>query len=439
MNKPTVFLTGATGGMGMESLKAMLKDLNLYNLRVLVRDSERNCKIMEPYEGTEGLEICKGDFNDKAGLKNYLKDVSLILHIAAFVSPQADYYPEKAMQSNYGGTRNLIETIYELGQEETTKFVYIGTVAETGDRMPPIHWGRVGDPIKPSMFDYYAVSKVAAERYVIESGLKYWVSLRQTGIIGPAPVYDIFKKYNIDPIKRLLSIAKKCGVKHSAICGSCFAHFIKIRPELELTKWHPYIRSRIDQEETALSFADDNFDVAVLELPYIFGAQPGRKPVWMFIAEQIRNSKENILYPKGGSTMVTVKQVGQSVAGAIERNKGGNAYPIGYYNMTWTELLTIAAEALGYKDKKVKTIPDFLYKIGGWSLMRQQKKDNKEGGLHMVKFAALQCSNMFIDKSEGCTKLGVSEDDIKAAIGDSMKLCKDILDKKVETVTMRGE
>lgn len=52
--------------------------------------------------------------------------------------------------------------------------------------MPPIHWGRVGDPIKPSMFDYYAVSKVAAERYVIESGLGRWVSLRQTGIIGSA-------------------------------------------------------------------------------------------------------------------------------------------------------------------------------------------------------------------------------------------------------------
>ena len=45
----------------------------------------------------------------------------------------------------------------------------------------------------------------------------------------------------------------------------------------------------------ALSFADDKFDVAVLELPYIFGAQPGRKPVWMFVAEQIRNSKKDIL------------------------------------------------------------------------------------------------------------------------------------------------
>ena len=46
---------------------------------------------------------------------------------------------------------------------------------------------------------------------------------------------------------------------------------------------------------------------------------------------------------------------------------------------------------------------------------------------------------MFIDKSEGCTKLGVTEDNIKAAIGYSMKLCKDILDKEAETVTMRGE
>ena len=90
------------------------------------------------------------------------------------------------MEVNFGGTRNLIEAVKKLGQNDTTRFVYIGTVAETGDRMPPIHWGRVGDPIKPSMFDYYAVSKIAAERYVIESGLKYWASLRQTGIMGPA-------------------------------------------------------------------------------------------------------------------------------------------------------------------------------------------------------------------------------------------------------------
>ena len=100
--------------------------------------------------------------------------------------PSADFYPKQAMKVNYGSTRNIINAIYEFGQQERTRLVYIGTVAETGDRMPPVHWGRVGDPIKPSMFDYYAVSKAAAERLVIESGLKYWVSLRQMGIIGRA-------------------------------------------------------------------------------------------------------------------------------------------------------------------------------------------------------------------------------------------------------------
>ena len=137
--------------------------------------------------------------------------------------------------------------------------------------------------------------------------------------------------------------------------------------------------------------------------------------------------------------MVTVKQVGQAIAGAIELNHGGHCYPIGYYNKTWTELLAVASKALGYPDKKVTTIPDVLYKIGSAQLMRQQKKRNIEGGLHMVKFAALQCSNLFIDKADGSEKLGVKPDDIDAAIADSMKLCKDIMDKKVNSISMKGE
>lgn len=184
MDKKTVLVTGATGNMGYQSLLQMKGDLKNYNIRLVARDSEKNHKILAEYEHLEGLEIVWGDLDDYEIVKKAVRGVDLILHIAAFVSPFADYYPKKAMIVNLGSTYNLIQAIKELHQNETTYFVYIGTVAETGDRMPPIHWGRVGDPIKPSMFDYYAVSKVAAERYVIESGLKHWASLRQTGIIG---------------------------------------------------------------------------------------------------------------------------------------------------------------------------------------------------------------------------------------------------------------
>lgn len=181
-----VLLTGAAGGMGQESLKQMAADNGKYEIIALDMDNESCRNRLQPYEGNSRIRMMLGDLTDASFVEKAVQGCDLILHVAAFVSPAADYYPKKAMEVNYGGTRNLIEAIKKLKQEDTTRFVYIGTVAETGDRMPPIHWGRVGDPIKPSMFDYYAVSKIASERYVIESGLKHWVSLRQTGIMGPA-------------------------------------------------------------------------------------------------------------------------------------------------------------------------------------------------------------------------------------------------------------
>jgi len=256
---------------------------------------------------------------------------------------------------------------------------------------------------------------------------------------GPPPIYALFKKFNITPLERLLQLAKLAGVKHAVICGSYFAYFNRLWPEKELAKWHPYIRSRADQETMALAFADDTFDVAMLELPYIFGAQPGRTPVWVFLVETIRGMKNKTMYPHGGTAMVTVKQVGQAVAGAMEKNKGGNSYPIGYYNMTWKELLTIVHRYMGMPGRKIVTIPDWMFSLGTRKIMKQQKAAGHEGGLRMDKFAALQCAELFIDKSLGCEPLGVQPDDIDAAIGQSVRLSVEVLDGKAETIGMKGE
>ena len=310
----------------------------------------------------------------------------------------------------------------------------------TSIALPPLPAGAVLPPEMEIQYGNYLTMTDAeicelfkgCEGFVFAAGVDERVE-------GPAPIYDLFEKYNITPIKRLLKLAKQCGIKHVAICGSYFAYFEKIWPEKKLAKWHPYIRSRRDQEEAAMAFAGPGFDVAVLELPYIFGTQPGRKPVWVFLVEMIRNMKRVTMYPKGGTTMVTVHQVGEAIAGAIERNRGGKCYPIGYYNMTWKEMLKIVHKHLGCPDKKIVTIPDWMYTIGGKKIMKDQKKQNIEGGLDMVKFTALQCSNQFIDKSLGCDLLGVQPDDIDTAIGDSIRLCVEIMDKKTDVVGMKGE
>jgi len=87
----------------------------------------------------------------------------------------------------------IVEAI-EAGDPENTRMVHIGTIAEYGDRMPPVHVGRTGDPLIPSVYDHYALSKIAGELAVMQSRIRYRVSLRQTFIMIP----DLFSL--MDPI-----------------------------------------------------------------------------------------------------------------------------------------------------------------------------------------------------------------------------------------------
>lgn len=255
----------------------------------------------------------------------------------------------------------------------------------------------------------------------------------------PAPVLEYYKKYNVAPVERILLIGKKAGIKRAVIMGSYFAHFAKQWPELKLTEKHSYIKSRVMQEEVALAFSGDGMDVMVLELPYIFGTQPGRKPVWTFLVEAIRGMKGCTLYTKGGTTMVTVKQVAQTVVGALEKGKGGTCYPVGWYNMTWKEMLAIFHKHMGMPGRKVITIPSFLYRMSGKKIMKDFAAKGIDSGLDMVAFTDLQTARTFIDKSLIRDELGVTEDDINAAIGDSVKLCLDALAGQAKLLDMKAE
>lgn len=254
-----------------------------------------------------------------------------------------------------------------------------------------------------------------------------------------APVMEKYIKFNVNPVGRLLRIAKQLGVKRAVIMGSYFSYFAKQWPELKLTQKHPYIKSRIMQEEIAMSFNGNGLDVMVLELPYIFGTQPGRKPVWTFLVEIIKNMKGFTLYTKGGTTMVTVHQVAQAVAGALEKGIGGKCYPVGWYNMSWKEMLAIFQNNMGLSGRKVITIPSFLFRMKGKQLMREFASKGIESGLNLVDFTEIQTAKTFIDKTIIMNELGVCDDDIEAAIGESVKLCLYALEENMNLLEMKVE
>ena len=255
----------------------------------------------------------------------------------------------------------------------------------------------------------------------------------------PPPVYAQYDKYNIQPVRRLLGLAKQAGVKHAVVLGSYFSYFARLWPHKELTRWHPYIRSRIEQEDVALSFAEEGFDVSVLQLPYIFGAQPGRKPVWVFLVKIIRSMPLATFYPAGGTAMVTVRQVGEAIAGAVERSRGAKLWPIGWHDLTWRQMFTLMHKHLGTPGRKVVTVPRWMFALSARFLMRSQRRHNIEGGLHLVQFTDMMCRELFIDRELGSVPLGVTRDDIDAAIGQSMRASLDSMDKASKSLDMRGE
>lgn len=178
--RKVVMVTGASGTMGQETVKQLLSRPNRFKVKAFVRHSKKNHALMRKMADSN-LEVVWGDLTSYEDIKRCVDGSDYVLHIGAMVSPAADKYPKETLYTNIGSTLSIIKAIKEQPDPDKVRFVYVGTVAETGGRTEPVQCGRVGDPIAPSFYDYYALSKIFSEMAVFESGLKYWASIRQTG------------------------------------------------------------------------------------------------------------------------------------------------------------------------------------------------------------------------------------------------------------------
>lgn len=212
MNQVTVALFGASGTMGFQAFRELWARRDRHKIVILVRPSDRNKKLFAPYEIQAGItsiegkgvvqnerfKIVWGDATVCEDVEETVRGVDWVLSAMAYISPQADYYPETAKAVNTDAIFHIVRAIEaQPGGAERIRLIYTGTVAETGDRLGSIHWGRTGDPLKPSIFDYYAVTKIAGERAVLESNIKHWASLRMTYIMPTD--YDDYASLS-DPI-----------------------------------------------------------------------------------------------------------------------------------------------------------------------------------------------------------------------------------------------
>ncbi|GAA1954798.1 NAD(P)-dependent oxidoreductase [Amycolatopsis minnesotensis] len=179
-----VFLTGATGNWGRYILREFAERADRFDVVALVLPGDR--AAIREFEHVGNLTVVFGDFTDYATVESCVRGADFVLHVGAVVSPFADDHPELAHRVNVGGVRTIVEAVRAQPDPGAIGVVGVGSVAQTGDRNPPHHWGRVGDPLRVSHYDEYGQSKIVAEKALVDSGLPKWAWLRQTGIFHPS-------------------------------------------------------------------------------------------------------------------------------------------------------------------------------------------------------------------------------------------------------------
>ena len=215
-----ILLTGASGAVGIETLTELVKNTDRYELTVFDIASKLSKKKLQPF--AKDVRLVYGDISRLKDIEKVSKNQDFVIHLAAIIPPLADEKPELAEAVNVSGTKKLLAALKK--DSPHAFFLYTSSISIYGDRVknPLI---KVGDPLKPSIGDEYAHTKIAAEKAVRNSGLG-WSIFRLTGIMRPLPGI-------IDPLMFHMPLESSFEIATTRDTGYALAQAIAHETELE--------------------------------------------------------------------------------------------------------------------------------------------------------------------------------------------------------------
>lgn len=127
--KYNIALTGATGNMGLETLKQLMEIEDVEIVKVLIRkESEKAAYKLKKQYGKR-IEIIIGYIYERDDCEKLIKDCHYVLNLAAVIPPKSDSFPKLAHLTNYVGVMHLVDLIESMPKEKRPKLVHISTVA----------------------------------------------------------------------------------------------------------------------------------------------------------------------------------------------------------------------------------------------------------------------------------------------------------------------
>jgi len=240
--------------------------------------------------------------------------------------------------------------------------------------------------------------------------------------IPQAPAARFFHEANVRPTQRLARLARQAGVTRFVLFGSYTAEFAERWPELGYREHNGYPRTRLAQEEVAYLEGDGAMDVMVLRLPYIFGIVGQRRPLWQFVLDRVQ-APGPVAVLGGSTSAVTVRQVAQAAAGALEHGTHGARYAINAYDLTYVELYRLACEAIGRDPQDVVAVPLDVMLPHAEQADAASAAAGVEHGIHVVDAFRFQDRAAVSDHEPTASVLGMEPDDVVEAVRETFRWC----------------
>ncbi|MRS03373.1 NAD-dependent epimerase/dehydratase family protein [bacterium] len=173
---PLILVTGATGAVGPHVVTALC-DAG-YPVRSFSIDSP------QPGLWSVDVESIVGDITDAPSLQSAMQDVDAVVHMAALlhiINPSSALQ-EKYERINVGGTAAVVKAAIRA---DVKRVVLFSTIAVYG----PTEGRTVTESTRPNPDTFYAQSKLAAERIILDArdanGRHFGTVLRLGAVYGP--------------------------------------------------------------------------------------------------------------------------------------------------------------------------------------------------------------------------------------------------------------
>ena len=294
-----ILIVGGAGNVGHKLIDYLIED---YSITILDLKSKLSMERMAPYENR--IKIVYGDVNDYHLIKDLVKKNDVVINLAGIMPPLANLSEKLANDTNYEGTKNIVDAILEVNPECIylyTSFISIYGETENIERDIKLN----GETNNPE--DIYSVSLIRSENYIKENLTKYIV-LRLPIVTTPNNYYIKHMSLNrmtdfitVDDLNNIITkvivepkaYGKFYNVKSFTINSNTFIkHYYKSFGKINMFRRNKYYGRYIDADKI-----DKLIDISYQSYPEYFKSLKKQTNIFKRLINKLLNIC-NLIYFK---------------------------------------------------------------------------------------------------------------------------------------------